>query len=569
MKLKLIDIQINSNDDIVVENVEKILVEDLNNKIIGFDFSIKKNIPNDIKIKIELLNNLYHVPLYILNENEHNIDLEKKDKDTIKIEAKIDIDIFDFKYLIKSNVYSILDVITKELDENFEFITIKSVRLEVLPIDKKDIDFEIDNIFFDLNLKSNEDLISFKKIFNYDFKYIFDEVRFLLLKYLIEDPVENKKKIEELILSSKDERKYENNLRGFLEKVLVNLNYEIKNYGKFKKYYVTIINFIRTKYFNQKVKSNIFFKRSLIRKVNIKDDNYNYISKQNITRNLDVKKSKPTRETKPKEIKSSYADLNLIDRNKEEIGDLFTKYYNGWQNEIKTIIGEQFMVTYTIRKNILINPISSIVMVNIFDIENFKDSLFSIFTSKLDYYVELILFSNLIDERLYEFIQNKIIGEDKIIGVKVIYRFNRKNINYNMIQQLLISVNFCEENSKYINVIRDYSIVPNNWINKTIKHMEINNICDWLQYKKSNLINQNTGVISLYQIIDTFNMLKKSQAIHVCFKRNIVYGINFMSSFIANIFYLKDLRNYLLERRDIKINFIEKNSKKSLEKLEL
>jgi hypothetical protein len=64
-------------------------------------------------------------------------------------------------------------------------------------------------------------------------------------------------------------------------------------------------------------------------------------------------------------------------------------------------------------------------------------------------------------------------------------------------------------------------------------------------------------------------MLKKSQAIHVCFKRNIVYGINFMSSFIANIFYLKDLRNYLLERRDIKINFIEKNSKKSLEKLEL
>jgi hypothetical protein len=569
MKLKLIDIQINSNDDIVVENVEKILVEDLNNEIIGFDFSIKKNIPNDIKIKIELLNNLYHLPLHILNENDSNIILEKKDIDTFVIEAKINIDIFDFKYLIKSNVYSILDVITKELDENFEFITIKSVRLEVLPIDKNDIDFEIDNIFFDLNLKSNEDLISFKKIFNYDFKYIFDEVRFLLLKYLIEDPVGNKKKIEELILSSKDERKYENNLRGFLEKVLENLNYEIKNYGKFKKYYVAIINFIKTKYFNQKVKSNIFFKRSLIKKVNIKDDNYNYISKQNITRNLDVKKNKSNPKNEPKEIKSSYSDLNLIDRNKEEIGDLFTKYYNGWQNEIKTIIGEQFMVTYTIRKNILINPISSIVMVNIFDIENFKDSLFSIFTSKLDYYVELILFSNLIDERLYEFIQNKIVGEDKIIGVKVIYRFNRRNINYNMIQQLLVSVNFCEENSKYINVIRDYSIVPNNWINKTIKHMEINNKCDWLQYKKSNLINQNTGVISLYQIIDTFNMLKKSQAIHVCFKRNIVYGINFMSSFIANIFYLKDLRNYLLERRDIKINFIEKNSKKSLEKLEL
>jgi hypothetical protein len=565
MKLKLIDIQINSNEDIVVENVEKILVEDLNNEIIGFDFSIKKNIPNDIKIEIDLLNNLYHVPLYILNENELNIDLEKKDKDIIKVEAKIYTDIFNFKYLIKSNVYSILDVITKELDSNFEFIVIKSVRLEVLPIDKKELEFEIDNIFFDLNLKTTDDLISFKKIFQYDFKYIFDEIRFLLLKYLIEEPSKNKKKIEELIISSKDERKYENNLSGFLEKVLVNLNYEIKNYGKFKKYYIAIINFIRTRYFNQKVKSNIFFKRSLIRKVIIKDENYNYISKQNITRNLDVKKNK----TIPKEIKSSYEDLNLIERNKDEVCDLFAKYFNGWQNEIKTIIGEQFMVTYTIRKNILINPISSIVMINIFDIENFKDSLFSIFTAKLDYYVELILFSNLIDERLYEFIQNKIIGEEKIIGVKVIYRFNRKNINYNMVQQLLVSINFCEENSKYINVIRDYSIVPNSWINKTIKHMEINNKCDWLQYKKSNLINQNTGVISLYQIIDTFNMLKKSQAMHVCFKKNIVYGINFMSSFIVNIFYLKDLRNYLLERRDIKINFMEKNSKKSLEKLEL
>ena len=88
MKLKLIDIQINSNDDIVVENVEKILVEDLNNEIIGFDFSIKKNIPNDIKIKIELLNNLYHLPLHILNENDSNIILEKKDIDTFVIEPE-------------------------------------------------------------------------------------------------------------------------------------------------------------------------------------------------------------------------------------------------------------------------------------------------------------------------------------------------------------------------------------------------------------------------------------------------------------------------------------------------
>ena len=573
MKLKLINIQINSNETIVVENVEKIDVKNLKEEMIGFDFVIKKNIPEKIKIEIEFFNSLYHIPFYVFNEKNHKIEVDKK-KEEVKLYSEIVDELFDFKYLIKSNVYNILDVITKELDDDFEFTKIKSIK--IIPIEIQNTPKLIDSIEIDSIETKHDDNISFKKIFQFDFKYIFDEIRLLVLKYLIEEPIKNKKQIESLLISARDERKFVNNWKLFIEKVVKNLHHELNIYNSFRDYYINVINFIRKKYLNDKTKSTISFKRAIIKKVIIKSDNYNYIAKEDITRSLGIKKNQLLDKSKPKieeknekDLKSSYDELNLMERNIEEVEDTFAKKFIGWQNEIKSLLSEQFMMTYTTRKNILINPLSSIIIVNIIDIENFKESINSLLNSKLDYYVELVIFSNIIDERVYSILQDKISYEEKIIGAKIIYRFNRKNTNYHMIQQLLICSNFCETNSKYIHILRDYSIVPLNWINRTLKYMEQNSKCDWLQYKKSNLINQNTGVISVYQMIDTFNMLKKSQAIHVCLQRTILENINFMNTYIKNIFYLKDLRNYLLEKRDIKINFIEKNSKNSLEKLEI
>ena len=232
-------------------------------------------------------------------------------------------------------------------------------------------------------------------------------------------------------------------------------------------------------------------------------------------------------------------------------------------------MGEQFLIIYSIRKRILVNSITNILFVNFRDVSNFRESINSVFQSKFNYYVEIIIFCNVLNDHIYEILSQKAKNEDKVVSIKVIFPFSRKIIKYTLVQQILIGSFLTEENTKYINIMKEYSIVPLNWINNTVTYLENNNNCDWIQYKKSNVISENTGIVSKYFIMDTINMLKNSQAIHVCFRKKIVGNINFMSYLLSSINYVKALRNYLLDKKDIRIHFIEKTSKKCLEKLEL
>lgn len=411
---------------------------------------------------------------------------------------------FTIEEFQNQNIYIFLD----NVDEDFELES--SINFTRFKTESDNQKFEIDKLELE-NLDQTEE---FSKIFGFEKKYHFDQYRYYVLLYLMNESnqnlivtiIKNAKSERDILLISGEEL--------FFQEVYDNLRQEDIG-DKFLDYKTVILE--KLKPFGISKSTIITNRSSLLEESEFK-----------IKKKINFQKSNNIFERQ--EIEDIKFQDNVL-KDYKEIFELETK-----QN-LKNINGTNFKCTITQRKGFYFKPNFSIIILG----DYISDETFqNIVKTKLS--MEILLFN---EQEIVEDIFKKY---DLLFSVKNISPFLKigKTLNLSLFQKIIILSQFIKNTNNSFFIIHNNSILPNNYIEKCLKNKNEEKMCC---ATKCDLFQPQTGMIIPYEI--NKNYVTMSECLFPMFHLNAFLKFNFTSPLFGQINRLKDVRNFMIKNNNL------------------
>ena len=417
----------------------------------------------------------------------------------------------------EQNIYIFLDGI----DEDFELET--PIYFTKFKTEDDDQKIEIDKLELDI-IEQNEE---FKKIFGFDKKYHFDQYRYYVLLYLVNDAnqemlsktLRNAKHERDILLMTDEETFYQEVYKNLLDE-------EVDKFGDYKslilqklKIYVKDLSLLL-----QKKNSNIISDRS-----SLFEEREFHLKKR-----LNLQKGKNIFD---KDV--DYREINETKLNDNVLKDYKEIFEVERKQNLKNIFGVNFKCSILQRKGFYFQPHFSLI---IFKDGDYQQTIENFLKTKINFSFEILIFTDdEVDEGIFK-------TYDLLFSIKNVSPFLKigKHLQLSPIQKIIIMTNFIKNINNSFFIIPCNSILPENYIEKSLKNKNEDKIT-CASY--TDLYHPQTGLIIQYEINKNYPSL--SECLFPMFYLKTFSKFNFTSPLFGQMKRLKDLRNFMLKNNSI------------------